>query len=115
MNQAVHRWAELESTPSPGVLRGRFLENHAGANLARDFPGIDDFRNGFATQIRTRSAPNPQRLLAIIRDDTFRLRIVPVDQDLEGIAANGERVVIPAGSIQAKGLLEGVPGAQTGW
>src|SRR5262249_16503667 len=79
-------------------------------------PGIDDFRNGVATQVKTRSYGTEQELLAQINRDAWALRNAGRYRELRGFAAdNVTRVVIKPGDINVRALLIGIPENLRNW
>ncbi len=110
MSQVAQRWSELQTVPSGafGFSRGNFLHQQANSNLGPYFPEIDDFRNGFATSIKTTAADTPDALLSNIRGYLQQLSGVETRQ-LTGNDSNGLPITIDPGQIQAKGLLVAIP------
>jgi hypothetical protein len=111
---AAHRWAELQAVPAGWGARGNFLHQQAGMNLAQNFPKIDDFRNGFATSIKSFNRASPDGLLNGIKGALNEISDIQ-QQTLRGSDANGNPLIIEGSQIQGKGLLVAIPGAQGGW
>ena len=82
---------------------------YAGQNLANNFPHIDDFQDGVATQIKsTTQVQTADQLLRVVRSAAQDLNNLP--PELTGQTASGQTIrIVTATDIQAKNLLVVIP------
>ena len=106
------------STPIPpgNFPRGRLIEETYGANLAGNFPRIDDWRPniGLATSVRSHNLQSVEAYITAIEADAGRLVDIEKMQ-LAGYTsdANGHflREILP-GEIRQKALVVAIPEAE---
>ncbi|QNN24371.1 LEPR-XLL domain-containing protein [Planctomycetales bacterium ZRK34] len=90
------------------VVRGRMVEEIAGANIRGSFRGIDDFRQGVATQIKSYFYDDRSRLLYEIEKDLKALS-ESTSTTLKGKTYDGQSLIISPSQIQARQLLVALP------
>ena len=106
--------APVRSNEVTAVTRGRMVERIAGANLRGSFKGIDDFRNGVATQIKSYNIEDSKELLRRIESDLRKLQ-EDTSKTIRGRAFDGTRHVITHRQIQARQLLVALPENTRTW
>jgi RHS repeat-associated protein len=90
------------------TARGIQVGQYAGQNLANNFPGIDDFRNGIATQIKsTTQVETADQLLGVVRSSAQNLN--NLQYPLVGKTTGGEPITITEAEVQGKSLLVLIP------
>ena len=100
--------ANTQPYSSVPTARGFQVGQYAGQNLDKNFPGIDDFRNGIATQIKsTNQVVSAEQLLGVVRNSAQDLS--NLEFPLKGATASGTQIVIQAGQVQGRALLVVIP------
>lgn len=103
--------------PENQFARGVFIEEKAKVNLGGNFPAIDDFREGQATQFKTRSLATQESLISKISQDARKLQQAGT-KPLSGYSSyrNGHvPVTIMPGQMKTKVLITAIPQNQISW